>query len=51
MISLCPDCGRDLDELREYRDWVHYIPGTDRVCLEESSSLSELGKINMKNIP
>lgn len=29
----CPDCGRDLSALGIYRDYCHYIPGTQYICL------------------
>ncbi len=32
----CPDCGRNLEALGEYRDYVHYIPGTDYPCQPRS---------------
>ena len=31
--ELCPDCGRDLAALGEYRDYVHYQPNTLTPCL------------------
>lgn len=33
--NVCPRCGRDLDALVMYSDYVHYIPATTVPCLPE----------------
>jgi len=36
--ELCSGCGRNLTALGDYRDYVHYIPGTQHQCLSPSNA-------------
>lgn len=36
-LGICPDCGRDMESLAKYRDFIHYVTGTDRPCFPKET--------------